>query len=260
MPHISPKTIIILGGSGFLGRHICELGSSLGHKMISLSRSGGPDTSCAANAVEWRKFDIFDAMPDSCVNVDQLDAGVKDIFSNADAVIHSMGILFEPSFFDYKKILNCNASQLTSTKDTYELINRDSALKLAMLAYQFPSIKTFAFVSACHASFPFIPARYLSAKIEAEKGVSSLDRFRTLIFRPGMISSPDRPITAVASSLSTLFRSIPILPDMCPSWAKAEPLPATAVAKAIICAIDADGTTPSTEIFEIDDIKQDVGH
>ena len=261
MAHTSLKTIVVLGGTGFLGRRICEIGSSAGHKIISLSRLGRPVDSLQMNSsVEWKKFDIFDAVPDASIDMNQLEPGIKETFSNADVVVHSMGILLEPGLLNYKQLLDCKASMKHSMAvGTYEHMNRDSALKLAMLAYQFPSINTFVFVSACHDVCPIIPSRYISTKIEAEKGISSLDRFRTLIFRPGMMSSPDRPITVVASAFSMVFRSIPILSVLSPNWTKAEPLSVDIVARSIISSISgAYSSTPRTEIFEIEDIKRHI--
>ncbi|KAJ5772880.1 hypothetical protein N7457_007776 [Penicillium paradoxum] len=162
---MSVKTLVVAGGSGFLGSRICKAAAARGWTVTSLSRSGEPrwetitdskERPSWANSVEWAKADIL--KPES----------YKPYLNGASAVVHSMGILLEA---DYKGVVQgkepiisglqraFSTSKLGSQnplsrqegealqpkeKDgqlTYELMNRDSGAysgpKLMMAGFCF---------------------------------------------------------------------------------------------------------------------------
>eukprot|EP00978_Attheya_sp_CCMP212_P011788 scaffold29298_cov50-Attheya_sp.AAC.2 len=79
------KTLLVLGGSGYVGQNICHAAVTSGkfHAVQSVSRSGRPsksnDSSLALDQVEWIKGDIFD------------DVFRKDVLLDVDAVMSTVG-------------------------------------------------------------------------------------------------------------------------------------------------------------------------
>ncbi|GFO11252.1 epimerase family protein sdr39u1 [Plakobranchus ocellatus] len=55
-------SIIVGGGTGFIGRYFAQLGTSKGYKVISVSRKGGP------NRITWSDV-IRNGLPEDCVAV-----------------------------------------------------------------------------------------------------------------------------------------------------------------------------------------------
>ena len=163
--------------------------------------------------VSWRKGSIDDAQV------------LQELIPQATAVVHTLGILLES---DYKSSFSSLASGLLSglrenlldhssknplraTSDAaqagkYELVNRDSALTVARAfsdsaptAQSERSSYPFVYVSAEDVFRPFVPARYISTKREAEAGISAIashpDKaapgrsIRPVFMRPSMPSS-----------------------------------------------------------------------
>lgn len=79
------KQIVVLGGTGFVGRLMVKRLAENGHCVIVLSRNMGPhfDRFLPPN-VTLRQIDVYDA------------AALRTAFSGADAVINLVGILNEP--------------------------------------------------------------------------------------------------------------------------------------------------------------------
>ena len=78
------KSLLVLGGSGFVGSAICRYATSQGIKAISLSRSGKTKYSEDFNPqVTYVKGDACN--PES----------YKDILQEVDAVVHSIGVLVD---------------------------------------------------------------------------------------------------------------------------------------------------------------------
>lgn len=69
-------------------------------------------------------------------------------------------------------------------------------------------IESFAFVSAAFAP-PMVPNRYVTTKREAETALLTHPAgFRPIIFRPGFLSTPDRPITLPLAGLLQVSSAI----------------------------------------------------
>lgn len=198
------KSITVVGGNGFVGRKICEVGVRLGWNVTSLSRSGKQPSPVThsdniwISKVNWAKADLFDP------------ASYKKYLQNQTAVVHSVGILFENQ--SYKQTVNSNFNFLNDiqklgnmlkgsnpmereSKDTYEAIQRDTAVILAdnYLAEQTEN-PTFVYISA-EMKPPLVPEGYLTSKREAEFELTCKKGLRTILMRPGFMYDESEPFT-----------------------------------------------------------------
>lgn len=186
---VATKRLFVVGGSGFVGSHLCQEAIQSGWKVTSLSRHGHPASLQSqpwSHKVNWITGDVNDP------------SKYMEELRNSDAVVHSVGMLLEnpnyqemalrPVSFLTKCLQSYSRSPAASNEEprrTYEQVNRDTALVLAAAAADCPNIKCFGYVSANHHVLPLIPNRYLGSKIEAENALCSMSQFKTLVFRPG---------------------------------------------------------------------------
>lgn len=198
-----PNSIAVFGGSGLLGRKICEVGVRLGWSVTSLSRSGRAPvaTSFSDNSwiskVEWKLADLLDSK-----------SYLKEL-KGKTAVVHSVGILFENQ--EYKQAINSNFNFLNDIqrlgnmlkgsnpmkkdpKTTYEAIQRDLAVLLADAYLKESKKPTFIYISA-DSKPPIVPEGYLSTKREAEFELSCKKGLRSILMRPGIMYDEGEPMT-----------------------------------------------------------------
>ncbi|KAI9302221.1 hypothetical protein BJ944DRAFT_257230 [Cunninghamella echinulata] len=72
-------------------------------------------------------------------------------------------------------------------------MNRDTAITVAKQASTIPSVQNFVYISASDI-FPLINPRYITSKREAEKYLFSHKEFKSIILRPGLMYSEERPV------------------------------------------------------------------
>ncbi|KAG5437860.1 hypothetical protein PCANB_000575 [Pneumocystis canis] len=229
--------LIVLGGTGFLGRHICKTAIQKGWTVTSLSRRGTPediqqgsDLSRWLQKVNWCKGDLKD------------DILMKKHVKDCTAIVYSVGILLENK---YKYLLsgkNFFPSTFQSFEEnlSYNLLNRDFAIKMANNASEMDKNIPFVYLSAVDA-FPGIPKRYIESKREAEDYIYSLPNIRPIIMRPGFMYSKERPISLaiagiidITSNMNELFcKKIPLI-----GAAGIKPLKVETVSDAVIQSID----------------------
>ena len=78
------KTLVVLGGTGFVGRHLVTRLARDGHRVLLLSRNlAAHPLRLIPPGVELREVDVYD--PDA----------LRAAFTGADAVINLVGILNE---------------------------------------------------------------------------------------------------------------------------------------------------------------------
>lgn len=143
--------ILVIGGSGFIGREICRLAAAEGHDVRSVSRSGQPDTAEPWIAdVEWIEADVFE--PTSWQGA--LDA--------CDAVVHTVGMI----------------SMIPRRGPARERMDGDSAI-IAGLAAERAGVPSFVLLSVEGA---VAAAAHIAAKRRAERTLSEL-RPRTTSLR-----------------------------------------------------------------------------
>ncbi|KAL4886936.1 hypothetical protein BJY04DRAFT_43987 [Aspergillus karnatakaensis] len=215
---MASKRLVVAGGNGFLGSRICKSAVARGWSVISLSRSGEPRWDVVtsspqrpgwARSVEWAKADIL--KPET----------YKSLLKDANAVVHSMGILLEA---DYKGVVQGREpivsglqrafspskrgsqnplqrregealkAQETDGQFTYELMNRDSAIALAQESLN-EHASTFVYISASSGA-PVLPSRYITTKREAETTIAAqLPALRSVFVRPPFMYDSSRKFT-----------------------------------------------------------------
>jgi uncharacterized protein YbjT (DUF2867 family) len=189
------KSLVVLGGTGYLGRHIVRNAVEASWKVTTISTKGVSDF--GLNGVEHHKGNVF--QPESYTGV----------LESADAVVHSMGIIMENPV--YKDVINgkmslCDAvkgpnpmkKQPGGNNNTFERLNRDSAIILAKefaKYYQQGSArKPFVFISAEDWN-PLASRKYISSKREAETIIERdySEGLRPVFVRPGFMYENNNP-------------------------------------------------------------------
>ncbi|KAK9365705.1 hypothetical protein V1509DRAFT_632217 [Lipomyces kononenkoae] len=245
----SIKRLLVCGGTGFLGRKICENAVAHGWQVTSLSRSGagafkGPIPSWAEK-VKFERFDIMQAS----------SSDIRPLVDSADAVVYSLGILLESNYYKTfvsssnplegasRVIQKWNRNPLKhSIEDqvTYENMNRDLAIKVANEASKSDSVKPFVYISAA-GGFPVIPQAYFKTKEQAEMAIGQMPSLRAIFLRPGFMFDPSRPMSmymalglkAVGSVNSLLGGNAPLI-----SYKALKPITTSVVAAAAVQALE----------------------
>ncbi|KAJ8608492.1 hypothetical protein CTAYLR_005734 [Chrysophaeum taylorii] len=219
----SPKKLLVLGGTGYVGREVVRRGVRRGYDVTSLSRRGeNPQAGDPVmDAVTWIAGDATDANT------------VKPLVGEADAVVHAVGLLFDvESGLDKLNLIVSGSGSTPSADSTYDRITRLTAFNAidaakAKLRFPFSPRTPFAFVSAAEAGWPDVQfgdiveqrlapewlKKYLAAKRKVEaKLADASDTIRPVIFRPSLIWSwtkldvlPIIPVFNAASAAGVPF-------------------------------------------------------
>lgn len=75
--------MVVLGGTGFVGRTVAEMALARGHSVTCLSRRGTPEGKDALAGATYVQGDATDA------------ATVNNVIKDCDAVVHAVGLLFD---------------------------------------------------------------------------------------------------------------------------------------------------------------------
>lgn len=183
--HESPShqdKLLVLGGNGFVGTHVCKEGIQRGLIVSSLSRSGRPSVQEPwINDVIWHKGNLLD--PES----------LRNVLDGVSAVISCVGGFgSNEAMFKINGRANIQAIQEASES----------------------GVKRFAYISAADFGFAnFLLRGYYEGKRAAEKAL--LDRFPYggVILRPGFIYGTRQvgsfkiPLGIVGAPLETVFRN-----------------------------------------------------
>ncbi|KAJ1636872.1 hypothetical protein T492DRAFT_956830 [Pavlovales sp. CCMP2436] len=192
------RSVLVLGGSGYVGREVCRNAVQQGYRVTSLSRRGvNPEPNSAELAeVNWVAGDATDP------------AVIKQLAGRADAAVHAIGLLFdaESGLGNFNFIVSGSRSVPGDTS-TYDRITRLTAFNLISALKSKPRLPGLSkrtplcFVSAAEAGWPEVeygervealaPAwlvSYLAAKrlVEAELAASS-GAIRPVVYRPSLI-------------------------------------------------------------------------
>ncbi|KAK9333912.1 hypothetical protein V1520DRAFT_330930 [Lipomyces starkeyi] len=244
----SIKRLLVCGGTGFLGRKICETAVAHGWEVTSLSRSGrsafkGPLPSWAEK-VKFERFDIMQASP----------SDVRPWVDSADAVVYSLGILLESNYYKTfvsssnpfegasKVVQKWNRNPLKhgiEDEVTYENMNRDLAIKLANETSKSDGVKPFVYISAA-GGFPLIPQAYFKTKEQAETAIGQMLSLRAIFLRPGFMFDPSRPMSMyMALGLKTIGSVNSLLGGNAPliSYKALKPITTSVVAAAAVQAL-----------------------
>lgn len=155
--------VLVIGGSGFIGRQVCKTALNSGHNVRSISRSGRPQVSGSwTSEVEWISADLYEP------NV------WRDQLVDCQSVIHSVG----------------GTDESSTNGITFERLNGDGAI-ISGLEAERAEVESFVFVSASTKP-PWVRDAYIEAKRRAERAIFDLD-FRVVVLRPGPIYGEGNP-------------------------------------------------------------------
>ncbi|KAJ1677518.1 hypothetical protein EV182_006003, partial [Spiromyces aspiralis] len=176
------KRIVVFGASGFLGQAICKKAIGRNWDVIGIRPPSSSLDSEIRDNVEWRQGDALDPQT------------YRDILGSSDAVIHSIGAIMEKT--NYKGWINTGArgmpadsdeqqqQQQQQQQDTFEKVNRDTALAIINTLIEAGNRKPFVFISAA-AALPLINPRYIHTKRQVEAAMAAhSDNIIPLVFRP----------------------------------------------------------------------------
>jgi len=234
------KSVVVLGGSGFVGSHVCRALLDKGAKVVSVNRSGPPpsDGEKWANQVTWIRADVFDE--DSWI----------DCLEGADAVVSCIGGF--------------------GTVADMERVCGDATVNSVGTAKK-KSVPKFVFVSVYDYNIPDeIKKRtgYFSGKKRAEEAVLSEFPEEGVVVRPGFIYGDKRvgdvvlPLGAVGKPLEGVLKNLPEnLTDMlkklpASDLALAPPVGVEVVAKAIANAVYDPQVKGVLELKEIERLSE----
>jgi NADH dehydrogenase len=207
--------IVLLGATGFVGRHLLPVLTSAGHRCLVLTRySQGCRELAVTPGVEIRQANIFDP--------DQLIAH----FAGAGAVINMVGILNESG----RKGKGFNRAHV-------ELV------EAAISACAAAGVKRFVHVSALNAGKG--SSHYLVSKGRGEDLLRAADGLDTTIVQPSVIFGDG---DAFFNRFAGLLGVVPLLPLACPE-AKMQPVWVGDVVKAMALTLEDPGTFGKTLIM-----------
>lgn len=173
------KKIVVFGGTGLVGSHICKEAIQNGWEVVSISRKGaipedlfrGQQWKCR---VSWQKGDVSEP------------SMYSSLLDSADAIVHSIGILREPQNTIHGWLMR--KISVFEREETFEQVNRDSAIKLAAEASEKSSVQKFVFISVSPGAVPAygIDQRYQETKRQVEEFLAKETHcFDAIVFRPG---------------------------------------------------------------------------
>ena len=213
--------LLVVGGSGFIGRAICRQAVAAGHEVRSVSRSGQPTDVDErwVEAVEWTSADLFS--PHTW----------RDRLRGVDAVVHSVGI----------------AHENPQEGITYERVNGDSAIITALEAER-AGVDTFVFLSSA-VKYPTARRAYLRAKRRAERAVEPLN-LETVVLRPGPVYGPGQP--HFPAPFNSLCRFVAAIDPLADRLGESRPISVDRVASVTVeSALD-----PETRLLTVEDIAK----
>ncbi|EKM55358.1 uncharacterized protein PHACADRAFT_173469 [Phanerochaete carnosa HHB-10118-sp] len=223
------QKILVIGGNGFVGSAVCRLALARGFQVTSISSSGRPYTTPKGHSpawtskVDWQKADALQPKT------------YKHLLPGTTAVVHTLGTLLEDARYkaalskgDIGALIRVAVDSMTkggnpleekSKRGGYDELNRDAALHVCEAFMSsapdtpLPHPRAFVYVSAEDIFRPFIPARYIESKREAELGIERMmlenPAFRSVFVRPSLIYHPHfRPLTSPVAALLDLSASL----------------------------------------------------
>jgi len=225
--------LVVLGGNGFVGQHVCRSAIKFGMDVVSVSRSGAPYTNQPwKGKVKWVKDDVGG------------EGEWKNELKDASAVVSCLGAF--------------------GSNDFMEKINGDLNIRAVSESLK-SGVKRFVYISTVENTLPsFVLHGYFNGKRRAEEAV--LDSFPSAgaVLRPGFMYG-DRQVGTVSIPLGLLgkpleyFLSLPgagslqNLPGMKAIFAL--PLPVESVGLVAAAAAMGKEGISLTGVLSIPDIK-----
>ena len=262
------SALLVVGGSGMLGRAVCQRAVQRGIPVISLSRRGRPDELAGkawADSVDWREGSASEIQ----------GSGGRALLGECMAVVSTVGIMFDAGLPDpirqaYSALKNDSSIHAADQDRSYEFLNRDIHLALAAQALSVPQTRSFIYVSTAkpnvlNSKVPLVQ-RYFSTKQEAEAALAALpqDELRCVSLRPSVMydaahapSLGPAAVSRVSNLLDRFVFSRLGLNDV-PHFLPTPPVPVHTVAE---CAVEAalnPGITGSLDVEDMDRVAHEV--
>lgn len=200
------RTVCLIGGSGFVGRHVASLLCNQGVALRIPTRRR-----------ERVKSELIVLPNTEVIEADISDAKVLDrIVGGCEAVINLTGILHEKSAGDFRRV---------HADLPRQIVNACRAAGVSRLIH----------VSALKAAHD-APSEYLRSKAAGEQQIRAAEAngIQTTIFRPSVIFGRD---DAFLNLFAQLARFSPVIPLGCAN-ARFQPIFVDDVARAIVSSLD----------------------
>eukprot|EP00873_Tetraselmis_striata_P039394 jgi/Tetstr1/459658/TSEL_005014.t1 len=226
-------TLLVLGGNGFVGRHVVRFAAGAGFDVVSISRRGAPPREGEAEPwearVTWLQGDVVK-------DPEVIGRAIAELgpYRALSGVVHAIGMLLESG----ANSLASGSGSIPDAGVSYEQVTAETALAaaeaLVAASGDAAAPKPFVFVSAAEAGWTetlggdpfFAPAflrRYLAAKRKVEAALQEYaeqGKLRPVILRPSLIWSPARAASfpavaafALGNALSLPGVDRPVLVD-----------------------------------------------
>ena len=185
--------LLVVGGSGFLGRKICREAVKQGWGVTSVSRGGRPQSlhspfaEAWSNKVHWLRGDALDRQ--------KFQEACKPVLKECNAVVYCLGTLFDNT--SYKKLISCATQATTSSPSSpttggYEKLNYQGAMNVSAALIDSSSsgatsgpLKRFVYLSSELPLAEALLPEYATSKSKAERDLAAIPLLETTIFRPG---------------------------------------------------------------------------
>ena len=211
--------LLVTGGNGFIGQEVCRIAVGDGHEVVSVARSGRPETDAPwADEVAWVRANVLD--PEAW----------RDHLGGCGAVVHCIGIV----------------SEKPEQGVTFERINGDAA-DVASWEAEHAGVGRFVFISAA-AKPPGVSPRFLSSKRQAESTLRGRG-LEESILRPALVYGPGRPPSVV---VGTLLKGLSQVPGLGRRLRPNRPLHVDQVALAAVRAATEPGYQGVIDVDNID--------
>lgn len=207
------KKIVVLGGTGFLGKRICENAVNRGYEVISVTGSGRKpkpypmEDSAWIEKVNWKKGNVFfpetyiEDLKDTKAVVHSIgilleNDSYKDIVGSSDGIIGTVGKLFK-STDSNPMVKNPEATKSGDEviiDKTYQRFNTESAIVSAEALiennHNKNPVPAYVYISADR-GFPGIPSGYIESKRKSEYELYQMQpNLRPIFLRPGFMYDP----------------------------------------------------------------------
>ena len=206
-PDATPtQPIAIVGGTGFVGRHLCARLLSQGYRVTIFTRRSSGDLAARLAPAEVVEVDTESA--EDCVNA----------LTGHRALINLAGILHE------------------SRAQRFQSVHTELPVRLAQACTN-AGVQHYLHMSALRADMKDPPSAYLRSKARGEKGVNAASESLAVdIFRPSIIFGAGDNFFG---QFAGMLRWLPVFPLVCPG-AKFAPVWVDDVAQAFVSVLAGD--------------------